>query len=122
MSKKVLNKPITTDDQGNEVYICQYSKKPVATDNALMLGPLMANVSGTYVCHKDGKEARKQSKKNFDENEANCNTCKNLIRVEHAKIKGGFLKGVCQVTQEKLRFHPDDWMGKECWEARKETK
>jgi hypothetical protein len=118
MNKKVLNKPIATDDQGNEVYLCQFSKKPVSINHAVMLGPLMANVSGTFVCHQDGKEARKQSKICFDENEANCNTCKNLMRVHHDKIKGGFLEGVCQKNKERIRFHPDDWMGKECWEAR----
>ena len=122
MSKKVLNKPITVDDQGNEVYICQYSKKPVSTDSALMLGPLMANVSGTYVCHPEGFHSRVDSKKNFDEMDANCNTCKNLQRIPHEKRKDGQLVGVCKLKSEQLLFHPDDWMGKECWEARKETR
>lgn len=115
---KTLNKPIATDDQGNEVYLCQFSKKPVSTDESINLGPLMANVSGTYICHPEGIQARKESKKNFDEMDANCNTCKNLQRLHHDKRKDGQLVGVCKVTADKLLFHPDDHMGKECWESR----
>ena len=122
MSKKVLNKPITVDDQGNEVYICQYSKKLVSVDKAIFLGALIPSVSATFVCHPDGKEARKQSKKNFDEMDANCNTCKNLERIQHKKCTAGFLQGICKIQDVKIKFHPDDWMGKECWESRKETK
>ena len=116
--RKVLNKPVATDDQGNEVYVCQYSKKPVTTDKAVFLGSLMPSVSGTYVCHEEGKEARKQSKKNFDEMDANCNTCKNLMRVHHEKHKDGCLEGVCKIHAVRMKFHPDDWMGNECWEPR----
>lgn len=115
---KVLNKTIATDDQGNEVYQCHYSKKPVSTDRSINLGPLMASVSGTYICHPDGTEARKQSKKNFDEMDANCNTCKNLERKKHAKRKDGQLVGVCKLNNEPLLFHPDDYMGMECWKCR----
>jgi len=78
----------------------------------------MPSVSGTYVCHEEGKEARKQSKKNFDEMDANCNTCKNLMRVHHEKRKDGQLEGVCKIRAETIKFHPDDWMGNECWEPR----
>ena len=89
--KKVLNKPIATDDLGNEVYLCQYSKQPVTADKAIFLGPLIPSVSGTYVCHTNGIDARKQSKKNFDEMDANCNTCKSLMRTHHEKRKDGQL-------------------------------
>jgi hypothetical protein len=116
--RKLLNKPIATDDLGNEVYQCQYSKKAVTMDKAVFLGPLLPNVSGTYVCHEEGKEARKQSKKHFDEMDANCNDCKNLQRVSHEKRKDGCLKGVCMTHAVRIIFHPDDWMGNECWEQR----
>jgi hypothetical protein len=114
---KYLNKPLFTNDQGNQVYQCQYSKKLVSADKSINLGPLMANVSGTFVCHTDGIEARKLSKRNFDEMDANCNTCKNLERTKHQKRTDGQLLGSCKESRE-LMFHPDDWMGKECWEKR----
>jgi hypothetical protein len=116
--RKVLNNPIATDDLGNEVYVCQYSKKSITTDKAVFLGSLMPSVSGTYVCHEEGKEARKQSKKNFDEMDANCNTCNNLERIPHKKCTAGFLQGICKIRAETIKFHPDDWMGNECWEQR----
>jgi len=116
---KTLNKPIGIDDQGNEVFVCQYSKKLVSTDKAIFLGALIPSVSVTFVCHPEyGPPARKQSKIWFDEMDANCNTCKNLERIQHKKCSAGFLQGVCKVSGEKIRFHPHDWMGKKCWEQR----
>lgn len=117
--RKVLNKPIATDDLGNEVYLCQYSKQPVSADKAIFLGPLIPSVSGTFVCHPEhGPSARKQSKIWFDEMDANCNTCKNLMRTHHEKRKDGQLEGICKKNETRIRFHPDDWMGNECWEPR----
>lgn len=62
----------------------------------------------------------KESKDEFDKLEANCNTCKYLERVKHEKCYAGFLKGKCKKTGECLVFHPQDPMGKECYEHRKE--
>jgi hypothetical protein len=117
--RKVLNKPVATDDLGNEVYQCQYSKKLVSIDKAIFLGALIPAVSGTFVCHPEyGPPARKQSKIWFDEMDANCNTCKNLERIQHKKCTAGFLQGICKIKGEQIKFHPDDWMGNECWEQR----
>lgn len=115
---KILNNPIATDDYGNNVYLCQYTKKPVSTDKSIMLGSVMPSVKGTYVCSPDAKDARKQSKANFDEMDANCNTCKNLMRVQHEKRRDGCLEGVCTLNNVRMKFHPDDWMGNKCWEKR----
>ena len=58
--------------------------------------------------------------------DANCNTCKNLCRLE-SKVKHGFLKGKCDKFNDThpyykdtfFYFHPEDFMGMNCWESRK---
>lgn len=122
--RKILNQPIATDDYGSSVYKCQYSGRFVSAGSGIFIGACLPNVSGTYVCAPDSMPEFKQSKANFDEMDANCNTCANLERVSHPKIKGGFLRGKCkkQKTMFNPQFHPDDYMGMPCWEARKARK
>jgi hypothetical protein len=75
----------------------------------------------------------------FEENDANCNTCKFLKRIPHEKSIFGFLKGICtkpsnildkksyygrffisEDTKElNISFHPDDAMLNNCWETRR---
>lgn len=122
-SRKILNTEISPG-----VYLCPYTGKSVELKNAILLGPILPSVSGSYVCHPDAVQERKKSVEYFNESEANCNTCKNLERVQHDKKKGGFLLGKClkKVTEhiypmkgEVFMFHPEDPMGMKCWEGRK---
>lgn len=126
-NKPVLGQPIGVDDFGNCLYECNFTKKIVHIGEGIYLGPVIPQVNGTYVCHPDAIEARKTSVKHFNEVEANCNTCKHLERVKHEKAKGGFLYGKCgkgttkhlyPVNNGVIMFHPEDWMGMDCWEAR----
>ena len=54
----------------------------------------------------------------FNEWDANCNTCRHLTRVPCEPRCGSPHDGICQLKQVPIRFHPDDWMGMSCWEAR----
>ena len=114
--KRILNKAICTDDFGNEVYKCHYSEKPVSVVESIFIGPLIPQVNGTYVCAPDAKHAYVESKKAFDEMDANCNTCRNLDRLPHEKRE--LMRGMCAIRGEIVRFHPEDCMSMTCWDAR----
>lgn len=125
--KPILNAPVCVDDFGSMVFICQYTKALVWIENAIFIGSCMPNVHGTCVCAPDAMEAFKASKAAFNENDANCNTCKHLQRVPHEKSRGGFLYGKCgkgivehqyPVKDGIIMFHPDDPMLRECWSPR----
>lgn len=77
------------------------------------------------------KGERKESRRCFDELDANCNTCVHLVRVANNKsTDGGFLTGTCEHQDEyphpyKARerngvmlFHPNDFMGMPCHKLR----
>ncbi len=115
--KRILNESFCVDDFGNLVFMCQYTNKPVAVDAMIFIGPCVPQVTGTYVCHPDARDAYKESKRLFDESEANCNTCRHLVRAKHAPRKDGRLKGSCHVNPS-IAFHPEDWMGMPCYEQR----
>jgi len=112
--KPILNKP---DAEG--LYTCQYTGLKVSREESIFLGPCVPQVNGTYVCHPTALPFFKKAKRNFDESEANCNTCKHLVRVKHEPRKDGMLRGECQ-TMPNLLFHPDDFMGMKCYEQRPE--
>jgi len=114
--KRVINEPVCVDDHGDEVYVCQYTHKPVTVRDSILLGPIVPSVPGTYVCAPDAKPARRESMMAFNEMEANCNTCAMLTRVPHPKSPDGFLLGKCYKGERK--FHPDDPMGMSCWVSR----
>ncbi len=126
-NKLILNAPACIDDFGNMVFRCQYTSKFVATNTAIFMGPIMPNVSGTYVCSPDCVEEYKLSKSNFNAIDTNCNFCVNLERVKHAKNAAGFLYGSCKkdvtmhqypVDGKVIMFHPEDPMHMKCWEPR----
>jgi len=114
--KQILNKPLCVDDFGNLVYRCLYTKKPVATDACIFIGACIPQVSGTFVCAPDAWPAFRASKACFDQWDANCNTCSNLVRHKQDKCKAGFMSGKCY--QGERKFHPGDHMGMACWSAR----
>ncbi len=126
--KEILNKPICCDDFGSMVFKCQYTDAYVLVEDAIFLGPVMPNVSGTYVCSKNSLDAYKASRSLFNETDANCNFCNNLVRIKHEKSKAGFLFGTCQkgikeqiypIKDNVIMFHPDDCLNFSCWESRK---
>lgn len=71
----------------------------------------------------------------FNENDANCNTCRHLIRVpsdKHRSKVAGLLYGRCagpmvaaahpyadRMLDGVFPFAPSDWQGMPCWEPRK---
>ena len=120
---------LCVSDYGAEVYPCRFTGKPVHSDNCRIVGPMIPQASGVrYVASLDSKAEEKASRRDFDENEANCNTCRHLQRVPSRKGVSGLLYGKCLSTPHDshpygmengiMSFAPDDWMGMPCWEPR----
>lgn len=118
VSNKVIGN-FTPDENG--LFTCQYTKKKTSYHDCIFLGAIMPNVNLTFICHKEANAAWRQAKRDFDEFERNCNTCKHLVRHLY---KGNDLRtGECNPHNApypfQIQFHPDDHMGMKCWEARK---
>ena len=120
MKRAPSGKPILNTPDADGLYTCQYTGLKVALEGSIFLGPCAPQVNGTYVCHPTALPAFKKSKRMFDESEANCNTCKHLVRIKHAPRKDGQLQGTCPAVGTELMFHPDDHMGMPCYEQRPE--
>ena len=122
--KKIISEYLCVDDYGNEVFRCQFTGLTVHADDFIALGPFIDCGAVTYVCHPTAMSAYKAARREFDEFEANCNTCKNLIRLPH-ESRAGSIRGTCQKLKRKNNFvsieffvHPGDPMFMQCWEAR----
>lgn len=130
-----LNKPICTDDYGSQVFRCPYTHKTThVSEGYALVGAIMPNVAGSYICALDYKEAHKQSLAWFHESEANCNACRHFTREKSIKVKGraainSFMMGKCtRVTKTLtnnyysepmyLKIYPQDPMHMSCWEKR----
>jgi hypothetical protein len=121
-------KPICTDDFGSLVYKGHYTGIPVPIQDAVTVGAMLPGLKARYFDIIDHQSEKKFSQQCFNENDANCNTCKHLQRVKHEKNSAGFLYGKCAIDSKEPRqypttdgvmmFHPDDYAGMECWEAR----
>lgn len=116
-SNKVIGN-YTPDADG--LFNCRYTGLKTTYDDCIFLGAIMPNVSETFICHKDATDAWRKAKKDFDEFERNCNTCKHLVRHPY---KGSDLRtGECNPNNAPypflIKFHPDDHMNMKCWEAR----
>src|SRR5882762_10836245 len=112
-------KIIAIDDYGRAVYRCHYSSKMIFLPEGIISGGVMPGIKVKYLCHPDHKATKKQSQIAFNDMDENCNTCKNLQRIKHAKNDQGFLFGECKKQDNKpIKFHPDDWMGMLCYENR----
>lgn len=124
---------ICVDDYGDAVYRCHYTEKIIWIDDVLWVGAHVPGVNASYPMANNeyAKELRKQTGIIFQENDANCNTCYYLKRVKHPKCSygSGFLEGICEnPTQlylhpyktegDRIKFHPDDWMGMPCYVSR----
>ncbi len=116
----MIQQPICTDDYGTSVYACRYSKLATWADEAVKIGALIPGVKAAFYMHPESRNLHKKSVAAFHESEANCNTCRDLRRIPHAKSPHGFLQGVC--ARGKLpgvySFNPDDPMHMDCWRAR----
>lgn len=120
--------PICTDDFGTSVYLGRYTERPVWADKAISYPAVVPGVKASYLDSEAGREGHRFNAAAFQENDANCNTCKHLIRQAGRKDRGGFLYGKCGGTPAKhpyslnprshMAFPPDDYMGMTCWEAR----
>lgn len=120
-NKPVLNKVAAPAAFGMMVLRCRDGRGFLSHNdsNAIYLGPIVPQVNGTYLCRKDEVDGYKQSVAWFHEAETNCNMCKHLVRVPYTRQHPSLPHpGICGKTQESLWFHPEDNMGKACWEPR----
>lgn len=127
-----LGHPAFTDDTGTAWYRCHYTKELVSADQSRIIGSLIpqANVRFVIADTPAARALHAQSVAAFAESEANCNTCRNLVRVPHPKRPGGLLYGRCAATPVDhpyasrtdaagvFPFPPEDWMGMKCWQKR----
>ncbi len=111
---------ICTDDYGNGVYRCRYTSAIMWPEECVVAPALIPGVRHRMFMASttEAKAKHKSSVRAFHENDANCNTCRHLIRSSHEKNSAGFLFGKCAATGDALMFHPDDAMLKSCWTAR----
>lgn len=109
---------ICTDDFGNGWYCCHWTGELVSAPDAVTTGGFYPGVKEKYIAIKKHVDAKKASKKAFDEMDRNCNACVHLSRTPHQKSKHGLLHGLCAKTQKEIQFHPDDCMLMPCWEGR----
>ena len=118
----MTQQPICTDNYGTAIYKCRYSDQLVGGQDAKFSGAFIPGVNVIHVMgnSKQTYAAEKQSRTFFDEMDANCNTCKHLIRNNVGKVKGGFLYGTCAISAINgvMQFHPHDPMNLICWEGR----
>lgn len=119
MTRAPNGKPILNKPNAEGLYECQYTGLKVSLKDAIFLGACTPQVNSTYVCHPTALLSFRKSKRIFDESEANCNTCKHLVRVKHEPRKDKQLQGSCK-NHTDLLFHPDDFMGMNCYEQRLE--
>lgn len=124
------NPILFVDDYGMAWYKCHASQKHIPANEVIIFGALIPNLNVQYYYHNSMKEYRKIQVREFNEFERNCNTCKHLVRVKHAKDTLGFLYGKCSgngnmlhplvynSSLNNLKFHPDDHMDMICYGAR----
>lgn len=88
--------------------------------DAKLLKSYYPGVKGTWAVPVEYDAKREVAA--FVENDANCNTCRHLIRIPHEKQHPARLHvGMCghQPYKPLIQFHPDDCMGMRCWEGRR---
>ena len=118
-SQRILSPVICIDDFGDEVYRCHITKRTTSVSESRLVGSFNVAVAGAYVCANDSKAEERLSRANWDECEANCNTCQSLKRLPKTSQTDGFMNGECLAQDGKpIRFHPDDPMHMQCWSAR----
>ena len=124
----------TTDDFGDVVYRCSQLGNLLWPDDVRWVGAIVPRVDVQSVIGRsaEAQSARRQSITWAREMDANCNTCRWLERVRHAKDNSGLLYGRCRNPAARLYAHPyrdrldgdvfpfapDDWQGMPCYEGR----
>lgn len=118
------------------VYLCKYTKKLVKGSEAIWRGAIHPQVRFTYA-HSPGFEPhRKQEQSEFNDMDANCNTCKHFKRkfVDKCMSPAAFIYGDCDNKEISYKdfpykpydnkhrtlimLHPADYMGMACYENR----
>lgn len=103
---------------------CHYSNKIFKAKDGIVLGAVIPQTKNSYLCHPEANSDRLYSVKLFNEFERNCNTCKHLKRISSGNI---LFHGDCDQSKinhpyiqedNTFKFHPDDYMGMECYEPR----
>lgn len=106
-------------------------------NDAVMVGGLIPGSKFTGLDIPNHHDARKRHQQDFDDMQANCNTCANLKRIPSGKSKYGFLYGelteycrpatvldgnsVPAVSGNVIMFHPHDCLGMGCYKPRDPT-
>ena len=127
--REIINRSTTQNDAGDALFICPYTGKAVTWEDAVVYGALIPRLHACEVGHPNGREAYKQSKRDFDAMDRNCNTCQKFNRLPHENEPNRFLKGRCgempagnlqayRHVDDVFWIHSDDWMGMDCWAAR----
>lgn len=112
-----------TDDFGEAVLESEYGGL-VWSSEAKVMAPMLPQASNPYYFRADQMPDYRQDRKNFQEFDANCNACRQFVRLKSG-LNGGFVPGTCGRlgklhNQYNVQFmvHPADPMGMKCWEAR----
>lgn len=115
---RVISNPVCVDDYGTEWYVVEGVLIPV--DCASVWKTYVPGVRGFML--RPGMYTRENYAAEiaaFHELDANCNTCAYLRRVKFDRTtKTVSMPGICGRTHDAIAFHPDDFMGMHCWEAR----
>ena len=125
-------KQICVDDYGEAVFRCFWTGAIFWASRAILTGPIIPQARVQHIAAPGYEAARRESARRFADTEQNCNTCRHLVRVPHAKDIAGFLRGKCgsqnadmeahpykgRFDGEVMIFHPSDFMGMPCYEGR----
>lgn len=130
VSVNCFDYPYPEYEEKYDLAICHYTGALVQRNEAIVLGAVIPQVSISYLCHPLAIDVRKQSVKDFQEYEQNCNTCRHLERVEFDRKywkASGLMPGKCANESRnplyprdgnQILFAPDDCMLQQCYEGR----
>lgn len=109
-----------------KVYLCHYTEKLVSEVDAIWVGGIIPQANIKYAHASGYKPLRELSVRDFNDMDANCNTCTHLERVKYEKSRYGWLYGKCKSTpinqlhceEHNIMFHPNDCMMMSCYKQR----
>lgn len=124
---------VATDDYGDMIIAAsRYSGKHFRANTGVVHGATIPQVNLAFLDDPLEEDRHKASVTAFHECEANCNTCRNLIRIPSDKRLSklsGVHYGRCSTIPDNshpyppdangvMRFSPLDFQGMPCWEPR----
>lgn len=120
---------VLTDDYGDTWYRCHYTNALAIVDDVVQVGAIIPGVKAKYAIVKTMIHLHKESRELFNLSDANCNTCKEFVRVRHDKDISGLLQGRCKIAPERhillyrksgdtFWIHSDDAMHMQCYKPR----